>query len=239
MNKKMDYCYRRNIFILFVTTFLSGLVFYTPIYALYLQDIVLSIYKVSLLFAANSIAIIILEIPTGVISDKVGRKNSLLFSAASGIIAIGLMLTAKTFESLLIAILFRGLSYTFTSGTETAFIFENIRKIKQNPPSFKKMTAIHNSLWPVGASLSSIIGSILASSNYRYAFIASLITSCISFLLHFIILEEKSESVKEKGEIKKSFETIQKNRQLKIISLVGFFSYSFEEVLHQLKPVYF
>ena len=78
--------------------------------------------------AAWWIFIIALEIPTGVITDRWGRKRSLV--AGSFLFTLGFLVFGFSASPVLLlsAYLIWGLGDSFISGTDTAFLFETLKK---------------------------------------------------------------------------------------------------------------
>lgn len=232
--------YRRNLILIYIKSFLGGLVFYLPILAIYLEDKLYSILNVTIILSVRALAIVILEVPTGVISDTFGRKISLILSNIIGIIYIFLLIFSSSMIEFSLAMVVGALSFTLTSGTDTAILFESVEKIEDNKPQFKTVTAIHSSLWPIGASISSIIGSYAATHSMTFPFYMTMVATLLGLLVLLFIRDiNEEDEEKEESKVMQSIRLISRNTQLKIIFGVGFVSYAIGEVVHSLKPVYF
>ena len=77
-----------NIKLLLLIKLLEELLFFLPIYALYLEESLFSLTNVGFILALESVAKSILEIPTGAISDIYGRKNVLIYANFIYLIAL-------------------------------------------------------------------------------------------------------------------------------------------------------
>ena len=71
----------KNILLMYVIHVISGLMFFIPIIALYLEKDLFTITNVAIIFAVEAIAMTIFEMPTGAIADLFGRKKTLIFSS--------------------------------------------------------------------------------------------------------------------------------------------------------------
>lgn len=231
--------YRRNLILIYINSFLGGLVFYLPILAIYLEDKLYSIFNVTIILSIRALAIVILEVPTGIISDTFGRKISLILSNVFGIIYIFLLIISSSMFEFSLAMIVGALAFTLSSGTDTAILFESVEKIEINKPKFKTVTAIHNSLWPIGASISSIIGSFAATHSMTFPFYMTMVATLLGLLVLMFIRDINEEDEEQESKLKQSIRLISRNTQLKIIFGVGFVSYAIGEVVHSLKPVYF
>lgn len=231
--------YRRNLILIYINSFLGGLVFYLPILAIYLEDKLYSIFNVTIILSIRALAIVILEVPTGIISDTFGRKISLILSNVFGIIYIFLLIISSSMFEFSLAMIVGALAFTLSSGTDTAILFESVEKIEINKPKFKTVTAIHNSLWPIGASISSIIGSFAATHSMTFPFYMTMIATLLGLLVLMFIRDINEEDEEQESKLKQSIRLVSRNTQLKIIFGVGFVSYAIGEAVHSLKPVYF
>ncbi len=66
----------RNIPIIFLTEIIGGMLFFLPILALYLEKDLFSVTNVAIIFAVESLCIVLFEIPTGSIADLFGNSFS-------------------------------------------------------------------------------------------------------------------------------------------------------------------
>ena len=69
----------KNIRLMYASTFISGMLFFLPILALYFEKNLFTITNVALIFSIEAIAVTLLEVPTGAIADLFGRKKHLFF----------------------------------------------------------------------------------------------------------------------------------------------------------------
>ena len=231
--------YRRNIYLIYIKSFFGGLVFYLPILAIYLEDRLYSILNVTIILSVMALAIVVLEVPTGIISDTFGRKISLVLSSIISMIYIFLLIISTNMIEFSLTMIIGGLAFTLTSGSDTAILFESIEKITVNKPHFKNVTALHSALWPIGASISSIIGSYAATQSLLFPFYLTMLATFLGLISLFFIKDIGQGEKDENSKLLQSIKLVTKNTQLKIIFGVGFFSYAVGEVVHSLKPVYF
>ena len=64
---------KRNLWIMYAIALLQGMVFYGPIATLYRQAHGLTIFQITLIESISLALLILLEIPWGIIADKIGR----------------------------------------------------------------------------------------------------------------------------------------------------------------------
>ena len=107
--------------------FFNGLVFFAPVALLVRTQAGVSEYTFFLLQALLSGVIFLGEIPTGLITDKIGYRNSLILAQVLLFCARGLLLLAFLKHSLMLFILeaiVEGVATCFTSGTGSAYLYD-------------------------------------------------------------------------------------------------------------------
>jgi len=239
--------FKRNIPLIYITSFLGGLEFALPIKVLYLQQELLTIFYVTLVLAIKTGATFALELPTGIITDRWGRKLSLLLSSIFGILSLICYLIGQYLLIFLLAAVCSAIAQTTASGTSTSLVYESLAQIQGKYTSFKRVQSINYAMWPIGASIASVVGSYIGAINYRLPFLLMLFPSTIVLLLRFKLVEPQTSEnhVNDPDSrptisdtCRNSINLLRSNRQVRIIILIGVFSY-IGEISHQLKPVYF
>lgn len=74
-----------------------------------------------------SLASVLMEYPSGYVSDRLGYRWALIVACVFGIAGWSLYLAAETFWGVLLAELLLGVSFAFISGSDTALLFESLR----------------------------------------------------------------------------------------------------------------
>lgn len=105
--------------------FLQNLLFWQAIWFLFLQS-QLSAAEAILLYAVYDIATTVLEVPSGYMSDRWGRKRTLIVSALMGLVS-GLLFTfGSGFWVFAAAQFAMGAHIAFASGTDGALLYESL-----------------------------------------------------------------------------------------------------------------
>lgn len=163
--------------------FLKNLRLFDVFFLLFLRQNGLSFLHIGTLYSIRQIAINILEIPSGVIADALGRKNALLFSLAAYLASFMMFYYSDSFIQFSVAMALYGVGEAFRSGTHKAVILEylNLNNIIELKTRFYGST---RSWSQMGSAISSLLAMIvvLFSENYRDLFIIS----AIPYLLDFV-----------------------------------------------------
>ena len=115
----------RNITLYSWFKFFQNLLFWQAIWFLFLQS-ELSAAEAILLYAVYDIATTVLEVPSGYMSDRWGRRRTLIVSAGAGLIS-GLLFTfGSGFWAFAAAQFAMGAHIAFASGTDGALLYESL-----------------------------------------------------------------------------------------------------------------
>ena len=115
----------RNIALYPWFRFLHGLLFWHGVWFLYFQD-KLSAADAILLYVAADIAATALEVPSGYLSDRVGRRITLIVSALTGLVGAVLLVMGNGFGVFVLGQVALGASTAFVSGTDSALLYESL-----------------------------------------------------------------------------------------------------------------
>ncbi len=231
----------KNIHVMFASLFLSGLIFFAPIWSLYIEQELFTITNVALIIALGSLAAVLFEVPTGAIADLFGRKNSLLLGSFILLISVSLLWVGGSFGMILLAVILSALGGGLFSGTDSAIIYDTLKE-ENKEKHYKKIIGKYKSIWPFGAVIGSIIGSHLASIDLKLPILITLIPMGMALLVRFFLKEPEYEKEEHKNVGKHMFKSLGfavKNKQIILILLISFILFGVGESSHLLKPIFF
>lgn len=117
-----------NIKKLYLFSFLQMSLFPMAIITLFWKDqIGLSLTQILLLQGFFSVAMLVMEYPSGYLSDRIGYRAALNLAAILGIVGWGLYTIASSFSGVLVAEIFLGFSISFISGSDSALLYESLK----------------------------------------------------------------------------------------------------------------
>jgi MFS family permease len=232
--------YARNIKILTAQGFLLGLSLWAPIEAIYFAKVTGSYAAGLSIFSVTMITSVLLEIPTGVFSDKIGRKWTTtlggFFYALSGIFyALGF-----NYWWLFIGAMCEGGARAFYSGNNDALLYDSLEKTKKDENLAKFMGFIGSSeQWALG--ISAVIGGVLATTSFKLVLWLSVIPLLICFVSSFWLIEVPN---KEHGEgnifshLGEAWKNFVNNEKLRLLSLSDIIGYGLGEAAYQFRSVF-
>ncbi len=191
--------------------FFNGLIFYAPVALLIRLNAGVSNSTFFVLQAILSIAICIGEIPTGLLTDKIGYKKSIVISeflmALARILMLGAFLT-KSLVLFVIEALVEGIGNCFSSGTNEAYLYS-----VYGEDEFVAKTAHSANFGTAGFIVSTICYAAIYKIFGMEGLLVATVLSGIAGLVFSIFLR-KEESVAKENE---------KNETVKLAQFVDFF----------------
>ena len=119
---------RRNIPLLYTFSFLQMTLFPMAVITLFWKEhIGLSLSQIMLLQSIFAVSMVVMEYPSGYISDRIGYRTALTAASLLGLAGWGYYTMATSFRDVLIAEVLLGISTSFISGTDRALLFESLK----------------------------------------------------------------------------------------------------------------
>lgn len=179
---------KHNMRAMFRFTFLSNVQPYYVVLVLYFVHILDSFTLGASVWATVQIAQAILEIPTGIISDRVGRVVSMRIGAIASLAGLIIYALAPGYALLLVGAALQGLSFAMFSGNNNALIYDSARDSGQRS-EFHSFYSKNNIALEVGGIIAAISGSILASISYSLVLWISVVPQVLAVLTTFTLIE--------------------------------------------------
>jgi MFS family permease len=167
---------KRNIALYPWFKFVQSLVFWQATWFLYFESN-LSAAEAILLYVVYDIATTIFEVPSGYMSDKLGRKLTLLAAAFSGVGATVLLVLGEGFTQFALANVLLGAAAAFASGTDTSLLFESLKAEGRE----KEIETAELRAWRfsfIALALSALTGGALALYDDILPYVGTAIAAC-------------------------------------------------------------
>ena len=209
--------------------FLRNLRFFDAFFILFLREKGLCYTEIGILYAVREITINICEIPSGIVADTYGRKNSLMASFLLYIVSFTAFYLANEFWLFLTAFIFFGIGDAFRTGTHKGII---MNYLAQNNWSDQKINYYgHTRSWSQrGAAVSSLFAGLIVfhSGNYQNIFLYSIIPYILNFFLimsypgnlNHVVKADKTRKYAGMGQILKSFfKNLRQPNALRVVNM--------------------
>ena len=114
---------KRNLWIMYAIALLQGMVFYGPIATLYRQAHGLTIFQITLIESISLALLILLEIPWGIIADKIGCRHTIIFCSALYLISKIIFWKADGFAGFLVERIMLSVVESGFSGVDSSILY--------------------------------------------------------------------------------------------------------------------
>lgn len=121
--------YEKNVRLYPLHRLFFGLLIIGPVLTPYLRLKGLDYAAIMLLQSISALALVVFELPTGVVADRFSRKLSIVLSCVCIALALTVYILSKSFALLAIAEILFALGITFRSGADSAFLYESLAKL--------------------------------------------------------------------------------------------------------------
>lgn len=207
-----------NIWKYYVFNFLQLFVFFGAIITVYFLDLGLSLLQISLISSVGWIVSLLFEVPSGIVSDFYGKKKTLIISSFAFFLWVLFLGISKHYIFILLAGFFGGIKLSFTSGSDSALLYDTLKDLKRED-EHPKITGRVSSLFLIGTGISAIIGSTIAAyTSIRVTIFLTLFVAFLSILVAFSFAEPKMNkrdpSRKYFSHLKESFNICKQNKKL-------------------------
>jgi len=177
-------------------------------------------FEFILLQSYYALMVVLLEIPCGIIADRIGKKFALTLAAVSFLlIPFVYGIIPSKFLFFIGETLF-AFSYSLISGTNEAIIIDNL-KIVGKEKRIMKVVALNDGMFLLGLIISAPLGSIIANFvSLQFIILLMIIPYCLSLIITLTIHKTSREgNVKRKSAqiLKSGFKLLWKNKILKIL----------------------
>lgn len=178
----------RNIWKLYVLNALYGAIFLIPVIIPFYRENGVSLAQALLLEAIFSIEMVILEIPTGYLSDRWGRKPTIVIAYAFSILGWLQYGVGTGFNFFLIGEILMGVGASLLSGTGEAMTYDTLLEMGETA-RYRHISGNQNFSMFTTEALCSILGGILAIVSLRTAAWVTVASPIFGFLVALTLTE--------------------------------------------------
>ncbi len=140
-----------------------------PVVVLFYQDNGLNMQDIFWLKSIYSVAIVIMEVPSGYMADVWGRKQTLLFGAVLGATGFALYSFSYGFWAFAVAEIVLGIGQSFVSGADSAMLYDTL-KVSGEEKQYIKEEGRIISAGNFSEAVAGVCGGLIAAVSLRLPF---------------------------------------------------------------------
>ncbi len=232
--------YRKNIRLLKILNFLIGFSLFAPLAIIYFSRISGSYALGASIFGITMLASAIFEVPTGILSDRVGRKYTIVLGSWARVLAFIFYAIGLSYWFLVIGAVLEGLSRAFYSGNNDAFLHDTLAddglELEYDEHLGKTSSTEHTAL-----AISALIGSIIASISFSYLIWISVAIQIAILVVSYRFIEPRARMKLDTNiyaHLKEAIVLFARNRKLRLLSFASMLAFAVGEMKYQFRAVF-
>ncbi len=231
---------KNNIKLLAIFNFFSDLKFHSAILIIYFTKITGSYTLGMSIFSAVMVSSALFEIPTGIFSDYIGRKKTVILGALSSVVASLFYALGFGYWWLFGGALFEGLSRSWYSGNNDALLHDTLTELGKRDyydHYLGKVSAMFQAALMMGA----VLGSVIANWSFAWVMWLSVIPQIVCLVLAAQMTEPKitkKESTNIFSHLHLSAVYLWKNIKLRLLSINSILGFGISESGFQFRGVF-
>jgi len=204
-----------NLKKLYNYSFFGNFFFERSIWMVYLLSLNFTLFQIGLFQTILNMTMMITEVPTGIIGDKAGKRNSLIMGNICIIIYYLFLLISDSSNILIMGYVLYGIGLSFISGSDQALLYENTKVENGN---YQKNLGLYSGLAVMGLAISSLLGGKLQYFSWDYIFIGGILFQILSIFILLSLKKDSSKVSENKPNIIAEFKVlIKSNKSLKYL----------------------
>jgi MFS family permease len=221
----------RNLYRLAAFNFLLDFRLYAPIAILYFAQVSGSFALGMSIFSITMLASALLEVPTGVFSDRIGRKRTVVCGALAGTAAVTFYAIGGSYAMLVVGAVFEGLARSFFSGNNDALLYDSLTEVDA-ADRFQEFMGKTTSMLQFASAISAVLGSLIAAASFSTVMWLSVIPQALTVLISLTFSEPKLHSHAETNiyaHLREAYQNIVQNPRLRALSAASIITFAFGE----------
>ncbi len=232
--------YRKNVRLLKIFNFLIGFSLFAPLAIIYFSRVSGSYTLGASIFGITMLASAIFEVPTGIWSDWVGRRGTIILGSWARVIAFILYAVGLSYWWLVAGAILEGLSRAFYSGNNDAFLHDTLADDGMED-EFDEHLGKTNSLEQLASGIAALAGGLIATISFTYLLWISVLAQVIMLYVSYLFIEPKSRTKLNANiyvHIKEALALFSQNKKLRLLSIISIINFSFSEMMFQFRATF-
>lgn len=187
---------KKQISRLYLYEIVSGLQIVDAVWVFFLLQRGFSLGQVGIAEGVFHAVSMCFEIPSGMVSDTIGRRRTLMLSGIVSAMAAFFMIASDNFAMILLAMGINAVSYNLVSGTREALTYDSLLVTGQEE-QYLKVASRQDFLYEALFAFTSLMSVVTVSLGYKKAYLLGILqgilcTFCASLLKEAVVEEKKN-----------------------------------------------
>ena len=232
--------YQKNVRLLSIFNFLIGFSLFAPLAILYFAKVSGSYALGALVFGITMLASAVFEVPTGVWSDRVGRKGTIILGSWARVLAFVFYAIGLSYGWLVVGAILEGVSRALYSGNNDAFLHDTLSDegLEHQYDDYLGKTSSTEQL---AYGISAILGSVIASFSFSYLLWISVGFQILMLTVSYLFTEPKARTKKTTNvyaHLREALTLFFTNKKLRLLSWSSAMGNAFGEAGYQFRAAF-
>ena len=234
---------RRNVALLGAFNFCNDFRVYAPIMVVYFAQVTGSFALGTLVFSTAKIAACIFEVPTGVFSDRIGRRHTLLLGQFASLASIASYAVADGFAVLAFGAVLEGLAFSLFSGNNEALLYDTL-KAEGAEPHYSEWQGRVSALFQAALAVSAAVAMVALYLQYslRTMFVMSLLPQIVGIVFALLLKEPARTAAIPTNifaHIGAALDGFRRDKRLRRLAVASMANFALGEGKHMFQPAFF
>jgi len=162
--------------------------FMLPILVLFWQDNGLDMFDVYLLQGLFAVAVVVLEVPTGMVADRLGKRTSLIAACLTLSVSMGGYALGTSFWHFLAAEVGTAIGAALISGADSALLYDSLHRLGREE-EYTRHEGRARGVQLVSFAFANLLGGVIGDYDLRAAMWATVIGPSLAFFIALRFVE--------------------------------------------------
>lgn len=230
----------RNITLITWFNFLLDFRFYAPVAIIYFTRVSGSYALGMSVFSITMLSSALLEVPTGVFSDLIGRKQTLVAGAASTVVSVICYAVGGSYAWLVVGGVLEGLARALYSGNNDALLHDTLAET-HSQSDYAHHYGRTSAMFQWALAISAAAGGILAAISFDLVMWLSVVPAVLGLAVAARVIEPNVKKQAEGNvysQMNKAIKLFRQNYRLRMLSLSGATGYAAGESSYQFQSAF-
>jgi len=170
--------------------------FFLPTIVLFYKANGLDMFEVFLLQGLFAAAVVVLEVPTGMVADQLGKRTSLLAAMAINAVGFAYLACSSSFGAFFLAEIILAIGMSLFSGADSALLYDTLKSLGREA-EYKRREGQAKSWQMVSFAAANLLGGLVGAYSYSAAIWLSAVGPVVGFFLAWGFVEAKERGAEE------------------------------------------
>lgn len=213
---------------------------FAPLAIIYFSKVSGSYALGASIFGITMLSSAIFEVPTGIWSDMVGRRGTIILGSWARVMAFVLYAIGLSYWWLVAGAILEGISRSFYSGNNDAFLHDTLADDDMEG-DFDDHLGKSSSTEQLALGISAVLGGVIASISFSLLTWFTVISQIILLFVSYKFIEPKTHTKLNSNifeHLKEAIQLFKSNKKLRLLSIGSIVNFAFGESKFQFRSAF-